>query len=146
MKQLRELIAKEKATQIISVGDVVTRNMMQHRIPVHIMIVDNKAMREQVEPVRVTAEKTVNLKNPPGTLSPESWTTLEEVIRGKAQTRLLVDGEEDLLTLVAILNAPQNAFVIYGQPHEGIVVVKVDEGVKEKVRRIVDSMEPVSKS
>jgi uncharacterized protein (UPF0218 family) len=36
--------------------------------------------------------------------------------------------------------------VVYGQPHKGIVVVKVTEENREKMRRIVDSMEDSSKS
>jgi len=149
MKQLKELVKKEKSTKIISVGDVVTQNMTQHNIPIHVVIVDNKVMREPIQPVQVTTRQTVNVKNPPGSLTPETWTTIEKAIKRKAQTRVLVEGEEDLLTLVAVLSAPQNSIVIYGQPHEGIVIVKVNKSVKEKVRRIIEAMEPlepVSKS
>jgi hypothetical protein len=146
MKQLKELIRKEEPTQIISVGDAVTQNMMHYNISVHVMIVDNKVMREKIEPVEVTAKRTVSVNNPPGTLTPETWTTIEEAIQRKMPTRVLVDGEEDLLTLVAVLNAPQNSLVIYGQPHQGIVTVKVNKSTREKVRRIVEAMEPVTKS
>ncbi len=59
---------------------------------------------------------------------------------------MVVDGEEDLLTLVAVLCAPENSLVVYGQPHEGIVVVKVTEKTKRKIRRIVEAMETFSKS
>jgi uncharacterized protein (UPF0218 family) len=59
---------------------------------------------------------------------------------------VMVDGEEDLLTLVAVLSAPEHALVVYGQPHRGIVVVKVTEETRERMRRIVDAMEESSKS
>jgi uncharacterized protein (UPF0218 family) len=58
----------------------------------------------------------------------------------------MVDGEEDLLALVAVLSAPEDALVVYGQPHVGIVVVKVTEETREKMRHIVDAMEESSKS
>jgi len=58
----------------------------------------------------------------------------------------LVEGEEDLLTIVAVLCAPENSLVVYGQPHEGIVVVKVTEKTRETMRHIVDAMEQFSKS
>jgi len=45
-----------------------------------------------------------------------------------------------------VLCAPENSFVVYGQPHEGIVVVEVTEKTREKMRRIVDAMEESSKS
>ncbi len=38
---------------------------------------------------------------------------------------IIVDGEEDLLTLIAVLVRARRSLVVYGQPHEGIVVVKV---------------------
>ena len=44
----------------------------------------------------------------------------------------MVDGEEDLLALVAVLYAPQNSFVVYGQPHCGIVFVKVTSRRKHR--------------
>jgi hypothetical protein len=58
----------------------------------------------------------------------------------------VVEGEEDLLTLVAVVEAPENSLVVYGQPREGLVVVKVDEKIKKRVKEIVDSMESAPKS
>ena len=53
---------------------------------------------------------------------------------------------KDLLALVAILEAPKNSLVVYGQPYEGVVVVKVDETIKEKAKKIIQAMEPLPKS
>ena len=50
---------------------------------------------------------------------------------------LVVNGEEDLLTLPAILFAPLNSLVLYGHWQYGIIVVEVDEKIKEKVRKIL---------
>jgi len=59
---------------------------------------------------------------------------------------VIVDGEEDLLTLVTVLSAPDDALVVYGQPHKGIVVVKVTKETREKMHRIMDAMQKSSKS
>jgi hypothetical protein len=59
---------------------------------------------------------------------------------------VVVDGEEDLLTLVAVLHAPEKSLVVYGQPQEGIVVVRVTKQKKEMIRRIVEAMEMLSKT
>jgi hypothetical protein len=120
--------------------------MMRHDISPQVSIVDNKVMREPVQHIAVDADQTLHVRNPAGTLTEEAWTVVKEALRGKRRTRVLVDGEEDLLTLVAVLCAPENSLVIYGQPREGIVVVKVTEKTRERVRRIVDSMEKSSKS
>jgi hypothetical protein len=146
MKNLKELIMKEKPSKIISVGDAVSESMITHGVPMQVLIVDNKVMREPIEPIAVDADQTLHVKNPPGTLTEEAWAVISEALRGKRRTKVLVDGEEDLLTLVAVLCAPEDSLVVYGQPHKGIVVVKVTEKTKEMARRIVDAMEESSKS
>jgi len=146
MKALKELIKREKPSKIISVGDAVSDSMTRHGISLQVLIVDNKVMREPVQPIAVDTDQTLHLKNPPGTLTEEAWVVIGEALRGKRRTKVLVDGEEDLLTLVAVLCAPENSLVVYGQPHEGIVVIKVTERARETMRRIVDAMEKSSKS
>ncbi len=146
MKKLAELIKMERPSNIISVGDTVSDNMIKHGISTHVLIVDNKVMRDPIQSIVVDADKTLYLKNPPGTLTEEAWIVTRKALDGKGRTKVLVDGEEDLLTLVAVLLAPENSFVVYGQPHEGIVVVKVTERKREKVQSIVDAMEQSSKS
>jgi len=51
-----------------------------------------------------------------------------------------VKGEEDLLTLIAVLYSPETALVVYGQPHSGIVVVKVTSEKKAQVKEYLKAM------
>ena len=146
MEKLKRLVEKEKPLKIVSVGDVVSGNMMKKGILPQVMIVDNVVMRKAIAPILVDANEILHVKNPPGTLSEEAWSVIREALALERRTKVLVDGEEDLLTLVAVLCAPENSLVVYGQPHEGIVVVKVTEKTKETMRRIVDEMEQSSKS
>lgn len=140
MKRLKELIDKEKPSMLISVGDVVSNNMMKHGIQPEVLIVDNKVMRKKIKPIQVKTKQTLHLKNPAGTLTEEAWTVMQEALGEKQRTRVLVDGEEDLLTLVAVLCAPENSLVVYGQPQKGIVAVRVTEQKREYVRQIVEAM------
>jgi len=146
MKRLKELIKKEKPSTVISVGDVVSRNMIEYGVSMNVLIVDNKVMRKPIQPIKVDADQTLYAKNPPGAITDEAWAVIRSAIEQKGKTRVMVDGEEDLLALVAVLSAPEDALVVYGQPHVGIVVVKVTEETREKMRRIVDAMEESSKS
>ena len=146
MKRLKELIENEKPSTVISVGDVVSRNMIEHSISLNVLIVDNKVMRKPIQPITVDTDQTLYAKNPPGTITDEAWAAIRSAIEQKGKTRVMIDGEEDLLTLVAVLSAPENALVVYGQPHVGIVVVKVTEETRKKMQRIVDAMEESSKS
>jgi len=145
MKELTELILKEKPECIISVGDVVSQNMLKQGIHPQIIIVDNKVMREKSKPIKTTINKKMNVKNPAGTLTPETWLVIEQAVGQKQPTQVLVEGEEDLLTLVAVLEASENSLVVYGQPHEGVVTVKADEKTKKRVQQIVEAMEPSKK-
>ena len=146
MKRLKELVEKEKPSAIISVGDIVSRNMIEYGVSLDVLIVDNKVMRKPIQPITVNADQTLYAKNPPGTVTDEAWTAIRSAIEQKGKTRVMIDGEEDLLTLVAVLSAPEDALVVYGQPHVGIVVVKVTEETREKMHRIVDTMEESSKN
>jgi uncharacterized protein (UPF0218 family) len=51
-----------------------------------------------------------------------------------------VDGEEDLLTLVAIMVAPAGSIIAYGQPATGIVLVRVTPNKKNEIKALIDQM------
>lgn len=145
MRKLAELIEQEKPAAIISVGDVVSENMLKRNIQPQVLVVDNRVMRKPIKPIPMDVDRTLQVKNPPGTLTEEAWTVMQEAIRGDQRTRVLVEGEEDLLTLLAVSYAPENSFVVYGQSHEGIVVVKATKQKKQSVREIVEAMETASR-
>jgi len=45
------------------------------------------------------------------------------------------------LTLAVVLYAPNDSVVIYGQPYEGIVVVRASASKKEEIATILKTME-----
>ncbi len=125
MNQMKKLVEKEKPPKIISVGDVVSLNLHEHNIHPQLTIIDNKSLRNQTMPERAKVEKTVCVINPQGTITKEAAAAVKEAIDANEHTHIVVDGEEDLLTLIAVLYAPEKTLVVYGQPYKGIVVVKV---------------------
>ena len=72
-------------------------------------------------------------------MTKEAWDAIREALRDR-EALILVDGEEDLLAIPAVLESPDNALVIYGQPSEGLVVVTASAEKKSEVRKIVDRM------
>ena len=96
-------------------------------------------------PETVRAEKTVYVTNPQGTITKEAIAAVKEAIDKNEHTHIVVDGEEDLLTLIAVLYAPENSFVVYGQPYMGIVVVKVTSQKKAEVEKFLKAMETFEK-
>ena len=142
MTKLKQLIKEEKPPKIIAVGDVVSKNMSAQHIQTHTIIIDNKVLRKTIKPIKVKTETTLHVKNPAGTLTPEAWTTIQQALKQDQPTRVLVDGEEDLLTLVAVSLAPENTLVVYGLPNRGVVAVKVNKETRRKVQLIIDAMQP----
>ena len=145
-KRFSEMVNKEKPPSIISVGDTVSKNLAKNHILPKLSIIDNKCMRKSVQPTPLATEKTFHVKNPQGTITEEAIAAIQEALQSSQHSKIVVEGEEDLLTLIAIMQAPQDSFVLYGQPHEGIVVVKVTQDKKTEVSEILKAMEKGSKN
>ena len=140
-ERLKEIVDEKKPEKLIAVGDRVSGNIIGGSIRLDVAVVDTKVMRKPVRPVSFKMDKTYRVGNPPGTLTDESWQAMAEAIRHNGRVRVLVEGEEDLLTLAAVLSAPEGSIVVYGQPRSGIVVIHVTEATKDRFRRIVERME-----
>jgi len=108
------------------------------------MIIDNTIERVPVTPFDIPAEKELTLKNLKGTISDNAWEVIREAMDNRENVKVIVEGEEDLLTLVAVLLAPTNSFVIYGQPQRGLVLVRATKNAKETFKSIIEKMEQVS--
>jgi uncharacterized protein (UPF0218 family) len=145
MAKMKELLDKEKPRVIISVGDVVSHNLHEHGINPQLTIIDNKSLRTQTFPERAKVEKTLYVKNPQGTITQESILAISEALEKNGHTHIVVDGEEDLLTLIAVKHAPKDSLVVYGQPGSGIVVVKVTTEKKLQAEDFLKAMKPLEK-
>jgi hypothetical protein len=139
-KQLTSVVNREMPSKVIAVGDIVSKNLHEHGIDVHLSITDDKSLRRRIQPVVLEAKKVLHVKNPRGTITEEAITAVREALRSKEHTHILVDGEEDLLTLIAVLYAPEDAVVVYGQPYEGVVVVKVTAAKRSEAEKLLEAM------
>jgi len=138
---LLKIIGDEKPKKLISVGDATSRRLLKIRVTPDIIVIDNKIARTEIRPIDIPAERVYKVKNPAGTLTDEAWRTMAEVMESDKVTKIIVDGEEDLITLLAVHEAPVNSIVLYGQPGKGVVVVKVTEDKKEEIRKIINEMD-----
>lgn len=138
-EEVTSLIQKRGAKKTIFVGDSVTRGLID-KVDPDVVIIDNKIMRKPIEPISVDAQKTIHVKNPRGHITANAWKAISMTMVSNSRVKIVVKGEEDLLTLPAIELAPEGSVVIYGQPNQGIIVNFVDGSMKEKVRRILQSM------
>jgi uncharacterized protein (UPF0218 family) len=110
-----------------------------------VVIVDNKTKRmpipdHVVKSLDHDSYKTVEVKNPPATLTKELMDMIRESLQEADRIKIVVDGEEDLATLPAILYAPLGSVVVYGQPNEGSVMVKVTTEKKKHIEELMKQM------
>jgi uncharacterized protein (UPF0218 family) len=142
---LKDILKEEKPPSVVSVGDTVSKNLVKNKIFPNLLIIDNKVMRTAIKPALLPADKEIHVKNPPGTITQEALNTVQEAFKTSCRVKIVVDGEEDLLTLAAVFYAPENSIVVYGQPYEGIVVVKVTQEKKAEVAEILKEMGKAAK-
>ncbi|MFB6078664.1 MAG: GTP-dependent dephospho-CoA kinase family protein [Halarchaeum sp.] len=130
---------------IIAVGDVVTYHLGEAGVTPHVAVVDGKTEREAVDPELAAnlpaAARTVEVESDPATVSADLLTALVDAIDADAPTRIVVTGEEDLATVPAVLYAPTEATVVYGQPGEGMVRANVTAGLRDRVRELAGELD-----
>jgi uncharacterized protein (UPF0218 family) len=146
MRIFKRMIEKETPVTIISVGDTVSRNLTENQLLPKLSIVDNRVMRRKAQPFQLQTEKTIYVENPAATITEEAVKAIKDALECNCRIKIVVEGEEDLLTLIAVLYAPENSFVIYGQPREGIVAIKVTTDKKAEIAGILKAMETVRKA
>lgn len=132
-----DILQKPKPFELlITVGDVVTATFIQANIIPNISIIDFKTKRETISDQQVLKylpKPTSTVHNPSGTIDQEAVVAFQKALQSKQPIAIGVTGEEDLLTLPAILLAPLGSVVVYGQSDVGMIQVLVTEEKKQEV-------------
>lgn len=125
---------------VISVGDRVTETLgRMGRVP-EVQIVDSRENRKARAPPDVPHARTIRVRNPAGEITREAMDGVRDAFGGRKPARVLVEGEEDLLAIPAVVFAPVSSAVIYGQPGEGMVLVRVTAVSKARNRALLAKM------
>ena len=146
MNQLILMVESEKPPMIIAVGDTVSRNLHEYGVETQLLITDSKRKRKRIEQAAFPAKRVFHVENPQGTITDEAIDAVKNALESAEQVHIVVNGEEDLLALVAVLRAPEGSLVVYGQPGKGIVVVRVTPEKKAEALEISKAMETVRKA
>ncbi len=146
MRKMEKIVKREKPPKIISVGDIVSRNLHSYRMRPQLSITDNKRMRKRVKQKVFMDMNVVHIKNPQGTITEEAIRAVKKALESDGRFHIIVDGEEDMLALIAVLYAPEKSLVVYGQPFKGIVVVQVTSEKKAEAAEILEAMKNVRKA
>lgn len=149
-----ERLLADATLPIVAVGDVVTYHLLEAGHVPAVALVDERTKRAAVEEsVRETVfdassfTETVTVENPAATLTAALLDALADALADTDRTTLIVvDGEEDLATLPAVLGVPDGASVVYGQPDEGMVLASADDATRQRVRSLLERMDGASET
>jgi len=128
------------ASMVITVGDRVTDTLGSIGRAPDVQVIDGVERRSRRQPPNVPFARLVRVKNPAGTITLGAIEGMRKAFGGKKPVRVQVDGEEDLMAMLAIAMAPVSAVVFYGQPEVGVVAVKPNAESKSRNRAILAKM------
>lgn len=138
-------VGREAGRPLIAVGDIVTADLVEHGYVPDLSVVDGRTKRRPVTTAVANRledlDRTIEAVNPAGVITRSLVAAVMDGLDRPGPVKLVVDGEEDLAVIPAILAAPHGATVVYGQPDEGIVVVNIDRAVHEHVTDLLACFE-----
>lgn len=130
---------------VVTVGDIVTDHLLSAGVEPTVAVVDGRTERTAVDEAvreRLPLDTDRPIPNAAGTLSAELVSALVTAIdRREHGTVLVVDGEEDLAALPALLATPSDGVVVYGQPGEGMVRAVPDPSTRDRVRSLLEKFD-----
>jgi len=126
---------------VITVGDRTTEKMIEFGLIPSLQIIDGKEKRAKREPPKLANATELTVDNPAAEITLQSIDIIKKAFTMQPPVRLSVNGEEDLLVIPVCIYAPENAIILYGQPNEGLVIVKITPEIRNKTQKLLDSME-----
>lgn len=134
-RDIAQSLRAHRSDTLITVGDVATETLITYGVIPALAIIDQKVGRKPYEMIsrlpKSLVHSSTHVQSGPGFISEEA---IEAIRAGTNGERLIiVDGEEDLLAIPAIVHAPIGGVVYYGQPKKGLVEVLVTEEKKRHV-------------
>lgn len=151
-KEMKSFFKKQQGDLLISgpkhnsgelnivVGDSTLRQFIKNNWSYDLGIFDLKEQRQPSKDAVISDLKNVQkIKNPAGQISTESVETLNKWKNNQNSFKhLFVEGEEDLLAVAAVLIAPLQTKIFYGQPETGIIEMTATEQLKEQVFKVLN--------
>ena len=127
---------------VITVGDRTTERMIDFGLFPSLQIIDGQEKRiKRNIPKSFDVSTDLTCDNPAAEITTQSIETIKKAFTSQAPVRITVNGEEDLLVIPVCIYAPENSVVMYGQPNEGLVIVKITPEIRNKTQKLLDSME-----
>ncbi len=138
----KKLVSKELDgfCHIVTVGDRTTERILGFELKPDVQIVDGLEQRQK-RSVPGEFLETITCINPAANITDDAVSAVIKAYSMKRPTRILVNGEEDLLVVPALLHAPKDTIVLYGQPGQGLVFVVADNTSRNRAAHMMELLE-----
>jgi len=136
-RELDEIIPSLTHRTVFTVGDVVTHNIRKTGIIPAVAIVDGYTMRSPCSKAPAVSGECIRADNPAGSLTDSLIEAINHAVLHPPVT-IVVEGEEDLAVIPMVIAAPLGSIVLYGQPHEGVVLREVTPEAQATARRFLE--------
>lgn len=123
-----------------AVGDVCARDAAERLPNLHMVVVDFRTRRGPLpsdDRLRSWGDRALKVTSPPEVVTAELYNAVLDAARFDGRTRVVVEGEEDLAVLPAIMHLAPGATVIYGMPDRGVTAVRVDDESQRLAREFL---------
>lgn len=129
------------AKKVIAVGDATTERLVSFGITPDVAVIDGRERRSKRSyPSNNYAAKELQCTNPASVISKEAVNVLRNALKTKPPVRVLIDGEEDLLALPLFAMSQAGSVILYGQPLEGMVVVKITAIKQKQAKDLIERL------
>lgn len=128
---------------LLCVGDIVSITALDLGLHPKLIVCDYRTLRGHDPELRRRLEgegREVGVHNPAAVVTREAWQAVRDAVAAQGTTRIVVDGEEDLLGIPCFLEGNVGDVVLYGMPGRGIVVCRITQELQKRVADLVQTM------
>jgi len=137
LKHISSIIKTFNFSSLITVGDFITFSLLEIGLKPNLAIIDGKIMRENFDSDKIKKhfKNIFEVNNPKGVILKETYDVIIRALQ-ENESLVIVNGEEDLLTLVAILESKENSLILYGFPKLGVCFVRNNKSKKLYIKKL----------
>lgn len=133
---------------VVAVGDIVCSSMNAVGASPNICVVDGKTKRKFMGYLLDDGDfdTVLTARNPAGHITEEAYESVRKAVKAALtglRVAVMVDGEEDLLAIPAIIELPEGSCIVYGMPNVGVGLIFVSEGEKRDAEKLIRNFVPV---
>jgi GTP-dependent dephospho-CoA kinase len=132
----------KNSNKIITVGDTTTKKFIEFGYIPDLSIIDNKEKRIiKTERIEYHVDEIIHCKNKPGEISVQIINLIKKITTSEFnKIQIIIEGEEHMIALPLFIYSPNKWTIFYGQPNEGLVVVKMNNNTRERAIRICNKV------